>query len=107
METNTKKLGKRFGSFSFGAVPLSELMQKMKPEDKIMVSRLQLTKLGLNFQAMKANDIAKDIGLISKGDGKRGRKPKIALSQVGLETQASSIVIQSVDLDAEEINSKS
>ena len=106
----TKKIqGRQFGSYSFGVTTLKDLQEKFNPDDKIIISRIHGDLRKVPMKTGTIHSLALDAGIVQKGNGKRGRKPKeIAETSVSatpvlvqLVEPENHVVVQPINLDKE------
>lgn len=108
----TKKIqGRQFGSYSFGVTTLKDLQASFAPDDKIIISRIHGDLKKVPMETGTIRNLSLKAGIIVKGDGKRGRKPKNLTTEVKSEVQApvlvqlvepeNHVVVQPINLDQE------
>ena len=111
INADKKKQGRAFGSYSFGLTTLRELQEKIQPDEQIIISRIQGNLRKVPMETGTIRNLSLKAGIIVKGDGKRGRKPKNLTTEVKSEAQApvlvqlvepeNHVVVQPINLDQE------
>jgi hypothetical protein len=113
--TGKTKQGRQYGSYSFGVCTLKDLQDLgLQPDDKIILSRIFGNVKKVPMETGTIRNLSLKTGIIVKGDGKRGRKPKNVVAPILAETPAGAtpvlvqlvepenhVVVQPINLDQE------
>lgn len=99
INTIKQKQGRAFGSYSFGLTTLRELQEKIQPDEKIIISRIQGNLRKVPMETGTIRDLSLKAGIIVQGNGKRGRKPKnkVAATVMAETPVATPVLVQLVE----------